>query len=117
MAHLIRAAIARSGHWTEAEIWSDLEHARSLLWLVVDGTRVHAAAVTQVRINRKLGKVCEIVCCAGAGLRSWLPFLTHIEAYAKAEGCGIMRVPGRKGWARMLPDYRQPYIVLEKEIS
>ncbi len=117
VSHLIQSALERAGSWTEGEIWDDLEHERSLLWLVMDGPRIEAAIVTQIRINAKLGKVCEVVCCAGYRMARWVGFFVHIESYARDEGCKIMRVPGRKGWARVLRDYRQPHVVLEKELN
>ena len=45
-----------------------------------------------------------------------LHLVSLIEDFARAEGCALMRASGRAGWARLLRDYRQPYVVLEKEI-
>ena len=39
-------------------------------------------------------------------MKLWLHLLDGIEAFARAEGCDAMRIIGRKGWARVLKDYR-----------
>jgi hypothetical protein len=67
-------------------------------------------------------KVCEIIACGGKGMRSprgqgWLHLIEKIEDYARAEGCSTVRVVGRKGWKRMLTDYRARRVILEKEIA
>jgi hypothetical protein len=50
------------------------------------------------------------------GMRRWLDLIGPIEDFARAEGCSLMRIIGRAGWARVLPAYRLKNVVLEKEI-
>jgi hypothetical protein len=98
----------------------------ALLWLAWDGTRIQAAAVTELHAT-EWRKVCVIVACGsafalraaadrGAGMRAWIPLLDGIEAYARAAGCAAVRIMGRKGWMRLLGDYRVKRIVLEKDL-
>ena len=42
--------------------------------------------------------------------------LTDIEAWAKTQGCKKIEIVGRKGWRRVLPHFRQPHYVLEREL-
>jgi hypothetical protein len=44
--------------------------------------------------------------CGGSAMRAWLPLLRKIEAYARDEGRGCVRIYRRKGWARILDGYR-----------
>jgi hypothetical protein len=46
-----------------------------------------------------------------------LPLLQKLEAFAKAEGCAVMRIFGRKGWHRVLDGYHVEHVVLEKELA
>jgi hypothetical protein len=48
--------------------------------------------------------------------RQWLPLIAGLEAYARAEGCAAMRIYGRRGWLKLLPDYRTSRVLLEKEL-
>lgn len=88
----------------------------ALVWLALDGKELRAAAVTELAVT-EWGKSCTIVACGGNGMREWLPLITGLEKYAIAEGCGVMRIVGRKGWARMLPEYGARVIILEKDLS
>jgi hypothetical protein len=105
----------RDGFGAFAPIEREVLAGRMLLWIVIDDGAIQAAVVT-VLAQTEWRKVCEIVACAGYDMRSWLPLLKQIEDYARAEGASAMRALGRKGWARMLPDYQVRRVVLEKEI-
>jgi hypothetical protein len=89
---------------------------RGLLWLAWDGQKVHAAAVTAL-VATEWRKVCELIACGGKDLPRWLHLIEKIEDYARAEGCSAVRIVGRKGWQRMLTDYRTKRVILEKEIA
>src|SRR6187551_2208994 len=99
---LIAAALARgSGDTKIEEIEKDLASGLMLLWLGVDGIESISAGITQLTDG-----VCTLVAYGG-----------RREDYARDEGCKKVRVLGRKGWARVLKDYSQPYIILERELS
>lgn len=93
----------------------DVEGGISLLWIAWDGREVVAAAVTVI-IHSPRHKICAVSCAGGINTRLWDLFMPMVENYAKAEGCDLVRVMGRKGWARVLDGYRQPWIVLDKRI-
>jgi hypothetical protein len=113
---LIRRSMQRGAFGAFAPIENEVLAGRMLLWLAADETVIHAAAVT-VLAQTEWRKVCEIVACGGHGMCNWLPLLAGIEDYARAEGCSAMRILGRKGWMRALPDYQVRRVVLEKEIA
>jgi hypothetical protein len=115
VSHLIRAAM-RKGRISE---FADVERAvldgAQLLWVAADRQAIWAAAVTQLaRANGE--KLCTIVACGGRERARWLPLKAELERFAKAEGCAAIRIHGRRGWARELPDYRLTRILLEKEL-
>ena len=97
---------------TYADVEADVLHGRALLWINAEGMRITAAAVTQVS-RTECSKVCTIVACGGTG--GW-GGISKIEEYAKAEGCDCIRIFGRKGWQRVLKDYRAARIVLERKL-
>ena len=101
--------------WTLDEALTALREKSALLWFAIDGGQLRAAVMTRV-IPSKFGDVCVIVLCSGKKARTWVPLIAGIEKYARNEGCKRMRVSGRDGWARMLPDYKPTMTVLEKAI-
>jgi hypothetical protein len=112
---LIRRAIERGGLSRFEDVERDVLAGASLLWLAWDGRAVAAAAVTQLAAT-DTGKVCILVACGGTRMRRWLPLLAVIETYARSETCALVRILGRKGWMRVLPQYRAQRVVLEKNL-
>ncbi len=83
-----------------------------LLWLAVaDGEKIRAAGITSLA-----GDACEIIAVGGVGHKDWIRFIEGIEKYARAEGQKRVRIIGRKGWARLLPAYKQTAVVLERQL-
>ena len=98
---------------TEREVLCGLQ----LLWIGWNGSAIEVAGVTQLVM---LGdrKVCVIVAFAANSNRDrWLPLLSVIERFAKAEGCAAVRIIGRKGWERVLENYRAKFVVMDKELE
>ncbi|MGD9725259.1 MAG: hypothetical protein AB7R40_23580 [Nitrospiraceae bacterium] len=96
------------------ELDTDVLSGRALLW-IVHGDGIEAATVTRLDLTEH-GKVCTILACGGLGRSRWLHLLGDIEAYAKTEGCDGVRLYGRRGWKRALPDYREIGIVMERRL-
>lgn len=114
----IEAAFAHDRGDDDAEIvHADLLSGGSLLWVAWDDERKRIiAAATSKLIKVRRGLICCITSCGGIDIDRWSSCLAAIEAYAKDEGCTLMRIEGRKGFARVFPDYTQPWIVLEKRL-
>jgi len=96
---------------TEADLLKGLQ----LLWVARDGFEVVGAATTAI-IKTPSRKLCAVMVGFGAGHNLVPRFFAMIERYARAERCSNLRLSGRKGWQRMLKDFRQPWIVLDKEL-
>ena len=115
VARFIRRAAERDDLSDLARIAQDLHTGAALLWLAWDGKAVHGAAVTQLDVANGR-KFCTITVCGGRELKRWLSLIGALERFAIEEGCTSVRIYGRRGWARVLPDYRLHSIVLEKEL-
>lgn len=99
---------------------SELTSGRLLLWVVwaedASELQLLAAATTRL-IDIATGRICVITACGGRKLERWKQFIADIEKYARDEGCVELRLMGRKGWARMLPDFREPFALLIKDLN
>ncbi len=100
---------------TFGSVETDILSARALLWVVWNEPDLEGAAVTQVE-QTESSKVCTIVACGGDGMRHWVHLIGKLEDYARQQGCDCVRIAGRKGWQRMLPDYRVAKVILERRI-
>lgn len=114
-SHFIKKAILRTGLSDFKEVEDSILDGDALLWLVWDGERIEAAASTVLEIANG-NKSCVIVACGGDDMGNWLGLIEQIETYAKNEGCQSTRIIGRKGWGRVLDDYRAEHVILEKSL-
>jgi hypothetical protein len=115
VASLIAQAMRRGQMGEAADVERNLRSGAALLWLVWDGEAVLAATVTELAV---VGgeKHCIIVACGGNGFARFGHLIGGLERYASAEGCGRMRICGRRGWARVLPGYRIERVIIEKAL-
>jgi hypothetical protein len=122
---LIERAMQRGGVSDFEELEQRVWRGQALLWIVWDGEKILAAVVTAISIANGR-KLCTIVACGApspsrkrgrvmVGER-WLHLLDGIEAYARDEGCAAMVIVGRRGWERVLPQWRRRAVILERSL-
>lgn len=92
---------------------ADVLAGQALLWIVWDGFAITAALVTKI-VKPHDTKTCILVACGGKG--NWPVLIETIETYARGEGCAITRIYGRKGWQRVLKNYKVTRVVMDREI-
>ena len=112
---LILSAIRRGGLSSFAAIEHNVLAGKALLWLASADGAIHAAAVTELH-RTEWRKICVIVACGGRQMRRWIGLIKKIEEFARAEKCSAVRILGREGWSRVLPDYDCRRVLLEKEL-
>jgi hypothetical protein len=114
--HWIAKAIERGGDDDYRQHERDTLEGLNQLWIVADQGKLIAAAIT--KLVREGGKsVCIIVACGGEGWKRFGHLIGRLESFAKDEGCEAVRVVGRKGWQRLLPDYEVKHVRWEKRIA
>jgi len=116
VSHLIKSAMDRGGLGDFKVVESEVHSGDALLWLAWDGHEIYAAAVTQI-VGINGHRHCTIVACGGHDIERWGFLIGELERFAANESCKSVRIFGRKGWARMLPEYNIHSIVLEKELG
>jgi len=111
---LIRAAIEQTGLSEFQDIEYDVLSGDQFLWLAI-GNGIEAAATTHL-IKTGGKPVCVLTACSGTQRERWLPLFAKIEDYARVEGCKCVRIYGRKGWERVLKNYRVEHVILERAL-
>lgn len=98
------------------QIRKDLRATIKQLWGIQHDGVIAAVAVTQI-VEMPRGSVCEIYCAAGTASRKEMrEVVSEITRWAKAMECVQVRVLGRKGWKRVLSDFADCGVILEKDL-
>lgn len=70
-----------------------------------------------VDANKPTRMVCQVVYCAGEGMEEWLPdAMAQMKVWAKGMRCDRVRISGRRGWVKVLPDFHETCVTVECEI-
>ena len=113
--------LARVAPHTEGELEPDdyiepLTHGDMQLWVVVENKRVNAALITQI-IPYPQKKVLRLISLAGEDFQEIKGFLEMVEVFALKNGCSSLEMWGRKGWKKLLSDWKDSYIVYTKDLK
>ena len=84
------------------------------LWIAYH-SQIVATMITQI-VPYPQKKILRIIAIAGDDMDQWLPNLPQVEQWAASIGCSALECWGRKGWLRVLQDWKCSYHVLTKEI-
>lgn len=91
----------------------DCENGYAQFWLAWSD-HCEAAAVTRI-IETPNGLVCVYEAMGAKSLRrSNKEVAPKIEQWAKAQGCIAVRIYGRPGWSRAMPDYTLRWVCMDK---
>lgn len=106
-----------SGDHTLESVYQDIAKEDFQLWGFFTDDLSDCRMVTVTQLTKfSTGRIwCELVFCSGEDMEEWLPCLSMIEVWAQTNGCDGMRLIGRKGWAKVLPGYREAAVLLRKE--
>jgi len=107
---LIEAALEYQDTHTITDVERELANDRAQLWC---GKK--SALITQVE-DHPLGKKAR-VWLAGGDLTELVDMLHDVEQWAAEQKCLSVVIQGRQGWARVLKNYTQPYVSLERKID
>ena len=113
---MIRDAFRRGGIGSFSATQEAVLANKCQLWIAFTDKTIEAAAITELQLTEK-EKVLAIHALGGKDMKSWFHFKSKIEAFAKDEGCKSVHVTGRRGWERVLKDYRPFRVVLQKAIA
>jgi hypothetical protein len=108
---LIERALRYQDSHTLEDVLQAIKEDRAQLWC---GER--SAIVTEI-LKAPHKRYCRIWLAGGDMDELVNEMLPEVETWALRRQCDSVQVNGRKGWQRVLVDYRQPSVVLEKEIQ
>lgn len=102
--------------WDVWDIRRALLKKEAQLWAVTTNGKISGIWIT--RIENSYSQRWGLVWVAsGSGLENVDLYREHIEPWLREQGCSFIEVVGRKGWVKILPDYKEKGVILTKELS
>jgi hypothetical protein len=114
VAGFIRGAVEHTGDFALDELRDSVLSGPSLLWIITSDGEIKGAVITDLIVNQRGEKICDLVACGGKDLDSWRHLMPDLEKFAKSEGCQKVRLSGRRGWGRVFADFREAHVTYEK---
>lgn len=110
------SSFCRDGSLAPKELWQDIATSQRQLWVVTEGDRVLAAALTLIANDRL--KTCDVTHGAGEAREKWQHLILALEHWAREIGCKRFRIFARLGWERIFRDqkFKKTHVVLERAL-
>jgi hypothetical protein len=89
------------------------------LWFICETGEGHkpiGCLVTEI-IEFPSRRVARVILGAGEDAMRWRPCIGKLESWAQREGCLSFELIGRKGWARIFPEYEEIERTYSKELG
>lgn len=86
------------------------------VWGYQDAGVIRGVCITQIYQHLR-GRYCAVFVAVGDLMPILHDGLALIEDWARGLDCAAIEIIGRKGWLRVLPEYRERAVVLEKNLK
>ena len=86
------------------------------LWTAIKDNEIMASMVTQI-VPYPRKRVLRIISIAGEEMDGWIKYLPLIEDWALSSGGTSLECWGRKGWLKILRDWKCSYHILTKDLT
>ena len=104
------------GELEPEDFYEALTNAEMQLWVALDDGDIIASMVSQI-IPYPRKQILRIIAIAGKGVEQWMQFLPMVEDWALSVGCTSLECWGRKGWLRVLKDWKCSYHIITKDLT
>jgi hypothetical protein len=111
---VVRAIERANGDFGIDDVLASLQAGSRQLF--VTWPALDAIAITQSE-KRHGGLVLHVFAMAGRLPTNWRGILSNLEQWAADQGCIAVELRGRRGWARLMPDYDASMVFMRKEIQ
>ena len=112
----IEAAVDHSeGELLAEDVYAPLCMGDMQLWVVVQDTAIVSSMITEI-ITYPRKRTLRVLSLGGRGLKKWYYLFKEVEKFALYQECDSIEAWARKGFEKMLPDWKSSYQVLTKEL-
>ena len=114
--HLLRMTPHSEGELEPDDFFEALTDAEMQLWVAIENKEIMAAMVTQI-VPYPRKRILRIIAIGGDGMDGWIDKLPMIEDWALEMGCTSLECWGRKGWLKVLKDWKCSYHIITKDLT
>ena len=104
------------GELAPEDFYEAIHNGEMQLWLAVEGKELLASMVTQV-VPYPKKTVLRIISIGGDDMEKWIGYIPLIEDWALSMGCTSLECWGRKGWLKVLKDWKCSYHIITKDLT
>ena len=114
--HLLRMAPHSEGELEPEDFFEALTEGEMQLWVAIENKDIVASMVTQV-VPYPRKRVLRIISIGGDGMDRWIEQLPMVEDWALSMGCTSLECWGRRGWLKVLKDWKCSYHIITKDLT
>ena len=116
VAPMIQRAIDKgNGDENIYDVRTEIDKRNAQLWVNEVNGEIIAAAVTKILVKPRK-KICSLAYVGGEGLKEIINLQGDMVKWAKDNGCSCFEGYARKGWTRVLKDWRIVWTTIRMEI-
>ena len=104
------------GELAPEDFYEAITNGDMQLWTAIKDNEIMASMVTQI-VPYPRKRVLRIISIAGEEMDGWIKYLPLIEDWALSVGCTSLECWGRKGWLKILKDWKCSYHILTKDLT
>lgn len=103
--------------WDEHYVKAQLKRCKAQCWVTLT-PRGRWLGIFITQVKKRYGHQWLLYwILAGVEIDRWKDFIRVVDAWGKKEGCEFARTHGRRGWQKVLPDFKEVYTVFERAIN
>jgi hypothetical protein len=103
--------------FTKEELRDDTLAGVYSVWASGTETQVFVIVFTRL-IDYPCGRILQCFLALGNSLEDCLPSLSAtLEKMANDLGCVECEIIGRRGWLKLLPEFKEQYVIMSKELK
>ena len=118
---LIEPVMQHTADYTVQNVVDNVRSGDMQGWAIVEDEQCVGAIATRVCTFESGLVACTVVAAGTSKTKfsysDWRGIIATIEGFAKHNGCDIVRIAGRAGWAKVLPEYDTSYVCIEKRVK
>jgi len=104
------------GELAPEDFYEAITNGDMQLWTAIKDNEIVASMVTQI-VPYPRKRILRIISIAGEEMNGWIKYLPLIEDWALSMGCTSLECWGRKGWLKVLKDWKCSYHILTKDLT
>jgi hypothetical protein len=116
LPHIERMAPHSEGELEPDDFFEALTEGDMQLWVAIKDHDVIASMISQI-VTYPRKRILRIISIGGDDMELWIDQLPMVEDWALTMGCTSLECWGRKGWLKILKDWKCSYHIITKDLT